>query len=909
VRVDKLILRNMIGIWDAMGRTELELDFTKDSKGNPLKKRNRIVMMVGKNGSGKSTIMSFITPFAETTDDRASIVLPDAEGYKEIHYTKGEDVYVIKHYYKKPHKSYMEKNGEELNPNGGVRTFESTVKDEFGIDKDFFRIGKIGSNVASFIDYKTSERKKYISKFLPDIDDYLRYYKIVSNKFTSLNRQIKVVSDQIDKIDKRENLEILKESLEGQIALKEEQIDRSKGIVNKFLGRSEQMDPSGEYSEGNPHKALYKKSQQDMERSERKLDEYYEEYPQLSAYDIEKTRSVRQKAQSSLDKSEREIERINEDITAKNSTLVGLYNELERKQNILEEVEAGESLQDLIEMKDKKTSLIKKLKDKVEENSKFEKYNSITYSTLISIRKSMSTIRETLLNVKRNFSEEMISEALESTPKEIETKIASRRRALKSLDLAINEKNMEIKSLDGNRSKLDILKLRPDDCFIDSCSFIKDALQYKDLDDDILKIEEEINREEEKKSAIEREIEELQEKYEMFTLTKNAFSLVDNSFAGLPNSENFSSYRKYNECLLLSQNEIQRIFDLDDFTEYVKSNEDLIVEAEKLRDLKEKISLIQNQSKMVENTKFEVNGIKERISEIKSEVEKAKGEISEISKKISREKLRIGILDNLEELISTRDASKKTLQEIQGEYTRVEKIIEDLLDIKVQIESERKNLKVLQSELDPMTKKLRETEIKISNLDSFEERKRLLEESFEDVKLIKESLDPTKGIPLHFIGGYLEETSLIANKLLDLAYNRKFRIKFKVTETDFFIRVMTESGGIKEDILDASQGETALTAISISWAMIQQMIETYNIIGLDEADATLDSDNRINFLNMIDIQMDELEVEQLFIISHNNELDAYPTDLILLNNHSVNVDDEKFMENKNVIFNIKEESA
>ena len=115
---------------------------------------------------------------------------------------------------------------------------------------------------------------------------------------------------------------------------------------------------------------------------------------------------------------------------------------------------------------------------------------------------------------------------------------------------------------------------------------------------------------------------------------------------------------------------------------------------------------------------------------------------------------------------------------------------------------------------------------------------------------------------------------------------------------------MNSKGNIKEDIKVASQGEMALTTISLSLALIQQASGDYNILSLDEIDGPLDKENRENFINILNSQINKLGIEQVFVISHNNAFDICPMDLILLNGNNVNKEDPVFMENKNIIFDV-----
>ena len=121
----------------------------------------------------------------------------------------------------------------------------------------------------------------------------------------------------------------------------------------------------------------------------------------------------------------------------------------------------------------------------------------------------------------------------------------------------------------------------------------------------------------------------------------------------------------------------------------------------------------------------------------------------------------------------------------------------------------------------------------------------------------------------------------IVNELLEIAFDGNFEINFVTDTREFFIQVRTGET-IKNDIKEASQGEIALTTISISLALIEQAIGNYNIIALDEIDGPLDSSNRQNFISILNTQIEKLGIEQLFVISHNDAFDTEAMDLILL---------------------------
>jgi len=207
----------------------------------------------------------------------------------------------------------------------------------------------------------------------------------------------------------------------------------------------------------------------------------------------------------------------------------------------------------------------------------------------------------------------------------------------------------------------------------------------------------------------------------------------------------------------------------------------------------------------------------------------------------------------------------------------------------------------------PIKSKHFETTTSLNELIKYKEMKSELEGKYEKAKYIDEALNPVKGIPLHFVENYLLTTRKIANDLLSIAYNEKFLIgKLNISESDFTIPIISSDSSLnnKSDVLMASAGEIALTKISLSLALIEQSVKDFNIILLDESDATLDSNNRQNFLEILNKQIERMNIEQVFIITHNNCFDSSNLDLILLKDNDVDEHDKFFMNGKNILFKV-----
>lgn len=222
LKITYIKLRNFANIKTAMNTREIEIYFDKG--------KNKIVLITGPNGGGKTSLLSCLHPFAnngnlDVRNDNPLVIIGE-DGYKEIHYLDGVDVYVIKHFYthsKETHniKSYIEKNGTELNPNGNQTSFKEIVKEELDIEPDYLKLVRLGNNVTNFIDHKATERKAFMGKILNEVDIYLKFYKKVNKDMIELKSVISHLLDKIYKlgIDDPKDIEKIQENLRKRFNL------------------------------------------------------------------------------------------------------------------------------------------------------------------------------------------------------------------------------------------------------------------------------------------------------------------------------------------------------------------------------------------------------------------------------------------------------------------------------------------------------------------------------------------------------------------------------------------------------------------------------------------------------------------------------------------------------------------
>ena len=155
VNLVRIKLVNFIGIWHGTNRelTEIEIDRTNSP--------NNIILILGENGSGKTSLMAEMTPLPlEHVGDRTkSRIIPDRVGVKELDYlVDGFILYKIKIIYdpKKTTKCFIKKcvDGKEidLNPNGNVESYLEIIENELHMSKNYTNVGYLcGSGGAKIL--------------------------------------------------------------------------------------------------------------------------------------------------------------------------------------------------------------------------------------------------------------------------------------------------------------------------------------------------------------------------------------------------------------------------------------------------------------------------------------------------------------------------------------------------------------------------------------------------------------------------------------------------------------------------------------------------------------------------------------------------------------------------------------
>jgi ABC-type Mn2+/Zn2+ transport system ATPase subunit len=140
---------------------------------------NKIMQLIlGTNGSGKSSLMDEITPLPSNSNDYSK------NGYSEKHITRNNNTYVLKSTFSPSQKYSFVKNDVELNLGGTITVQKELVKQEFNITPDIHEV-LIGRD--KFTNMSPSSKRQWFTELSNTSYDYaIRLY----NKLRERHRDI-----------------------------------------------------------------------------------------------------------------------------------------------------------------------------------------------------------------------------------------------------------------------------------------------------------------------------------------------------------------------------------------------------------------------------------------------------------------------------------------------------------------------------------------------------------------------------------------------------------------------------------------------------------------------------------------------------------------------------------------------
>lgn len=842
-----LKLTNFINIATAFNTETIEIDFSKSN--------NNVVLLTGPNGSGKTSILSCLHPFPTNgnMDVRSDnpIIVPRENGYKEIHISDGDDLYVIQHFYtrngdKHIIKSYIQKNGVELNENGNVTSFKEIVEKELGLEQDYMKLTRLGSNVTNFIDMKRQERKNFTGKIISEADIYLSYHKKIMADKNKVNIQINHTSDLIRRlqVDDLGELKKAQKSLQHQIEDLTAKIEKANSELSVL---QYQLNDCGDISAMRERIQEKEKELKHIQKALARASEIKISISTLKSM-IEESKIAILKAKSALDTNV--------------ITRTGILNQLDSIANeidsIRREIARIEDDQNVKDMEANIELLRETIRRRAKESGIGGYVRPCSKAEMEDLIKMLDKCMDILLSTYE-LGKGPIQKAVSffHTKTDIEKYTRENREKIKR-----NKMQSLCEQVYAEISK-DIGLLGPDCKNPSGCrvyDFYQRIYEYATQAPD---------------KVIEDET--------FLAYTKMAYNNIQTVLKYLRDYHDI--FEKMPECIkdqflmntvLTHICNMEWIYDKDIiFHELGLITDDELQDAD-LEELSRQKSMLAQYKKANSNIEYFQNKLEELINSrttLMGQLDEVKEAINSLNREISEKEASISDYEDMVVAMEHED-------EVETEFNDLKSKLTLASQLSLQIREKTSILNDLQFRKNKMSKTHQDNEFRIENYKRYKKDLDELSSKFTDLEYLARALSSREGIPLIFIQAYLKDIKDVANQLLDVVYDGDLHLEdFEITADEFGIPYSTKGTTVK-DVIYASQGERSFISLALSFALTYKSISKYNIMLLDEIDATLDISNREKFLHVLEMQIDMIHAEQVFVISHNDMFNAYPVDIV-----------------------------
>jgi len=452
------------------------------------------------------------------------------------------------------------------------------------------------------------------------------------------------------------------------------------------------------------------------------------------------------------------------------------------------------------------------------------------------------------------------------------------------------------------------LKDRDKKCTINTCGFIKAALEAQSknpeekinrLNDCIIEINNDISR-------LERDIKDGREIISgVDHLSSICKQLSSNMriLRKLPLDMNIFGKDNYILKSIISGYKFEEIDYLYQYLQYADVIEEYKIQINRMSLLDKDYQIFIEKNKIVEEIIKEVQVINIRISESSNKIEKLNNENLQLKSNITKSETLLSYIEALLELYNKENILLDAKNNIISQYNTIKS---NMSDIKLCIDNVNQISSTI-STLENQIKPLMQDRDKLNHQLSMTREYKIELNEFNKKIIVIETLrkycnpNDDKAIQLLFIELYFYNTIKLANELLQLVFEGRYQLQKPNIAGDEFAIPVTGNFLPCDDISSMSESQRSLIGVILSFVLLFQSSTNYNIVRLDEVDESLDTENRLAFGILLEDLINRLDLEQLFYVSHNEEVVLENADIILLTDKQEIK--EQFI-NNNIIFEL-----
>lgn len=881
-------LVNYKPIYNGLGVYDIYIDLSKAI--------HNMIVIIADNGAGKSTIMDALEPLPDSNNK----FIDGMEAMKEIYLQDNDIVYHIKfiHGYSNNKREttkayirriYQDGSSDELNENGNITSFKEVLYDELELDPNFLFLSHLSSVKRGIGVMTTSERKMLVNSLIKEVSVYNDLYKTFSKRSTAFKTIINNIVSKMNMIGDEEKVRLSLVSIENRINSLMETKDKYIEDLASHKSRAKLLDPNGDIQ--NTYNTIYTS-----------LISVNDKYDKVSN-DIKKSIV----ANFNLDENttEEELLKYNKNITEEYSNLevdirvqeTNVLNKLNDREkeakDIQDKIAKLDSIKLSMEFDDidliiqREQSNLSILEQQVSSmgllNSDITKEEYIIgIETLNNIKDTISVFKSDCeLHIIEQVGEYIISG--KSLPN-----IFSYDEEISKLNEIINENNLIYSKYMMMKDTLYVLKDRPENCKIDTCPFIENAVVSKHNMEsiDIDKVTEIIESCRERISMLTKEKEDALEIIKYTNLFNNVIRDIKIHASVLKKLPIDSTmYTNTNKLVSLILNGY-------DFKEIIVlyNNINKAESIELYKQSKDRLAKLQNERKLYESKINTIDELTKAIADTNSKLDEINSELDGINKVIADNKNRLAKLNTLKMCFNNIFVMFSEKRNLESEKNKLlssfNNIKTDMINIKESLDNIKlcnDNLANINGQITPLLEDRDKLKFGLTQLEQYKVDLQEFNAKYEKVETFKRYSSPSKdGIQNIFIELYMHQTLKLTNDILSLMFDGEFVVgDFVLNEKEFRIPVFG-NGFPHDDVSSMSNAQVSMIQMIISFVLLNQSSPKYNIAKLDEPDSMLDTKNRLQFVNAFEMIRKILGIEQAIVISHNNEINLQEASIILL---------------------------
>lgn len=901
INLTRLKLVNFIGVYLGTGLTEFEIDRSRSS--------NNIILIIGDNGSGKTSIISELTPlplehFGSRNESR---IIKDKVGVKELDFLVDNFIeYKIKILYDpaKTTKCFIKKivDGKEidLNPNGNVSSYMEILEHELHMKKNYTNVGYLagsGKN-KNFVAMSPTERNNYISEWMPEISEFLDAFKISSKILTKLKKEIESYNKQIGNMSTI-NYELELNYIDSNINNLTNSLKQVESELIQLETYQEQIKSNvRDYRELDELKNKFINNSNILRK---RFDSFVHKYRSIIEWENGSRMDIKE-LNSRLDKVKQKLSHVEETISFISSELIS-------NQSLLSDVEklSDTDINTILVTIEQNESILESLYESIKE---YQERYSIPDEDLIQFNKLYNELKMFIDNLDSKFihMNNYISmdtiQSMDNLEKSTVSTIENISR-IKSLIDDVNSKltfvNNEIYKYEHGNIDTQILMKRPDFCKNNSCGVIDELMKYldphenlKELYDRSKELQSDLIRFSDEKDKYEQQLREYKEGMNLYKDTIDYLYRNNDLISKLPNII-IEMLTKDPSQIYTSMNTLRTtIKDIYEYASHIIKEQELVQSNKDLDSLKKRLTTN--------------NQIQDKIDKLNEDYVARMSEKKDLVTELTKLNEDIELCNNFESIIAVRNAEMDAYENDRISLEKMKNALK-IFNISTYIynSNENRNKQLVQkkmgieSELLSLRNKRDEMTTFYISKRQIEKMRSEVEDQFNRVNILNKIWSPKVGYPSLKIAGFLNDLTIKTNTDMENMWGTDLRIKeFNINASDFSIVIDRDGVEVKDASL-CSQGETETINAAISFSIIESNVENggYDVLRLDEVDGPLDETRRVKFIDMIQTRINELGCDSCFIITHNGEFEDIPCDIIMLKGAKIH---ESKLKNKNVLF-------